>query len=124
MFRKLKFKLRGKRGESLTEVLIAVLISSIALVMLASMIATTQRIVTRTKASTEEYVTGNNKLVEKEETSKIGTGNVQFVAGVDKSSYYLTQLTDNTAQNIPVQYYVNSALKNVLVAAYEKGGGT
>lgn len=124
MFKKLKRKLRSKRGESLTEVLIALLISGIAMMMLASMIATTQRIVTKTKSSTKEYVGGNNKLVEKSSDALSGSGNVEFDLMDGSGVYRLTRLTDKSKEDVPVQYYVNSALKSVLVASYEKGDGT
>ncbi len=124
MFKKLKIKLRSKRGESLTEVLIAVLVSGIALMLLASTIAATKTIVTRSKAATQDYVGGNNQLVEKKTETVSGAGNIEFDVMDSVGNYHLTKLTDDSPTDISVQYYVNSALKTVLVAAYEKGGGT
>lgn len=48
-------KLNSSRGETLVEVLAAVLISALALVMFASMIATSQRLVVRSEKTVEDY---------------------------------------------------------------------
>ena len=55
-------KLKSQKGETIAEVLIALLISSLALVMLASMISSTERIVTSSTKKMAEYYEVSNKL--------------------------------------------------------------
>ena len=55
-------KLRSSRGESISEVLVALLISSLALVMLASMISSTTSLVTKSRDVLSEYYDANNAL--------------------------------------------------------------
>ena len=62
MMKKIAQKLKNKGGESISEVLVALLISSLALVMLASMIGTTTRLVTRSKDTMREYYQAANIL--------------------------------------------------------------
>ena len=54
--------LKSKAGESISEVLIALLISSLALVMLASMISSTNSMVGKSKSKMEEYYSQNEEL--------------------------------------------------------------
>ena len=55
-------KLKSAAGESLAEVLIALLIAAMAMAMLATAISSTARIVTRSKTAMKEYYDGNNAL--------------------------------------------------------------
>lgn len=55
-------KLKSQVGESIAEVLIALLISSLALVMLASMISSTTSMVSRGKSAMKEYYACNEDL--------------------------------------------------------------
>ncbi|MBQ6479683.1 MAG: hypothetical protein IJI45_01065 [Anaerolineaceae bacterium] len=55
-------KLKHTCGETISEVLVALLISSLALVMLASMITSTSKMVTTSKSKMDEYYTANTEL--------------------------------------------------------------
>ena len=81
MVRRIKNRLRSKRGESLAEVLIATLLSAVAMVMLSSMIFTSNRIVTHSKEVTQKYVTENNRIVEKKGTYREGSVSVKNSSG-------------------------------------------
>lgn len=63
--KKMKARLRDDRGESLAEVLIALLVSSLALVMLALMVQSTNAMVQMSKDSMHRYMKANNGVVEK-----------------------------------------------------------
>ena len=60
--RAMRAKLKSRAGESIAEVLVALLISSVAIVMLASMITTSARITNDSKKSYAEYYDANNAL--------------------------------------------------------------
>ena len=59
-------KLRSSRGESLTEVLISTLIAAVALVMLASMVATGANLVEQSKDRLTAYYEAGNALAAQE----------------------------------------------------------
>lgn len=61
-------KIRQQSGETIAETLVALLISSIALMMLASMISATVNLVTKSETKMGDYYTENAKL-ENSETS-------------------------------------------------------
>ena len=62
MKKKLLGRIRSQTGESIAEVLIALLISALALVMLASMISSTQSMVDKSKNKMKEYDSQNEIL--------------------------------------------------------------
>ena len=118
MMKKLKSRLRSQKGESISEVLVAVLVSMVALTMLAMMITATTKMVIRSRTKMDEYVKSNNVLVEK---NTVGlTGSASFYI-VKEGAETLTTLTDASTASIPVRYYVNDSLGNVMVISYSKG---
>ena len=62
MERKIRKLLRSKKGETIAEVLIALLLSSLALVMLASMISATNNMVGKSEKKMEDYYSQNERL--------------------------------------------------------------
>lgn len=124
MLKRLRSRLRNNRGESLTEVLVAVLISSIALLMLASMVGTTQDLVRRSKEATQNYVSASNLLVEKGgDDDDQEEGDVQFsVILIDGGNATDVKLTDDSDPTMKVLYYVNDEIGIVPVTSYKKGG--
>ena len=70
-----KRKLRSNRGDSLAEVLIALLIAAVALVMLASMINASANMIGRSKVFMSDYYTAGNDL----NTKPGGTDNTQDI---------------------------------------------
>ena len=65
-------KLKGRGGESLTEVLVSLLISAVALTMLASMISASTGMVKQSREKLDDYYTNNNGLVTRTGTSVSG----------------------------------------------------
>ena len=55
-------KLKSEAGESLGEVLIALLIAALALTMLASVISTASNIINRSKTAVDRYYAATNEL--------------------------------------------------------------
>ncbi len=84
-------KLKGRGGESLTEVLVSVLISAVALTMLASMISASTGMVKQSREKLDDYYTNNNGLVT--HTGTPASGFAEFstesgtVLGYDQVSY-------------------------------------
>lgn len=62
-------KLRSKAGETIAETLIALLISALALMMLAGAIAAANRIITRSDEVMHNYYEANDVMIQKPSTS-------------------------------------------------------
>ncbi len=70
MKKRLLEKLHSDAGETITEVLVALLISALALAMLASMIQASSNMITTSKAKMEGYYERNNAIGLQTETSE------------------------------------------------------
>jgi hypothetical protein len=109
-----RHKLAGSRGESITEVLVAVLISSVALVMLASMIATSARLIQRSKnylGGEDGYYARNNVLSAQTGTALTGRAVMtENVEGVEKPLKLTEDWTSETSGTVfmPIVCYVNN----------------
>ena len=62
MIKRVKQKLKSDVGESIAEVLIALLIAALALTMLASVISTSARMISQSKDKLENYYAANEEL--------------------------------------------------------------
>ena len=106
-------KLRSRRGESLTEVLVATLIAAVALTMLASMVTTGSRLVSQSRDRLTEYYEAGNALAAQEPLAedpptiellvKNGNAQVRLKAGETGLEAYV---------------FVNDTLSSEGVAAY------
>jgi len=95
-------KLGSRSGESISETLVALLISALALVMLAGVIASSARIVTKSRDSMKTYYNNCNQMVlmsagagSSGSTGKVaisGTGIVTDISG--NVSYIQAQIDD------------------------------
>ena len=105
-------KLKSAAGESLAEVLIALLIAAMAMAMLATAISSTARIVTRSKTAMKEYYDGNNALEAASPSDDDHPITIVF-DGV--------QLTDETSADGSFSVYVfqNEHSKKVPVISYK-----
>lgn len=121
---KIRKRLKSNAGETIAEVLIALLIAALALTMLASVISASTRIISQSKAKLADYYAANNQLSEevKIDDKITETTGVTFV------------LTDNTVEATHslggsglVTTYTYSQLSNVPVISYSyqspAGGG-
>ena len=108
-------KLRSSRGESIGEVLIAVLIAALALLMLAEMIASSTRLITQSKAKMSAYYDANNAL-----TEQAGDGTLTGSVTLADESNTAVKL-ENGAASQAVTYYVNETSGSVPVVSYSKG---
>lgn len=61
---KLKNKLKSKKGETITETLVSVLIAAAAMILFASMITSSQRILQKSERIMDAYYAGETKMEE------------------------------------------------------------
>lgn len=59
---KLKNKLKSKKGETITETLVSVLIAAAAMILFASMITSSQRILQKSESIMDAYYAGETKM--------------------------------------------------------------
>ena len=120
-----RHKLAGSRGESITEVLVAVLISSVALVMLASMIATSARLIQRSKnylGGEDGYYARNNVLSAQTGTALTGRAVMtENVEGVEKPLKLTEDWISETSGTVymKIDCYVNASADTDAVLSYK-----
>jgi Tfp pilus assembly protein PilV len=111
-------KLKGTAGESLAEVLISLLIAALALTMLASVISTSARLITRSKETMKSYYDGNDAVSKQQ----IATSTPMYTFTIMKNgsttiSYNLIDSNADTPNN-SVYYFTNEASKKYPVVSY------
>ena len=104
-------KLRSCAGESLTETLVALLISALALLMLAGAVTSATRVITRSKDKMTQYYAADAGLANR--TAAGRSLNVELKDNADSPLSLL----------IPVQTYENNAFPSRPVIAYAETGG-
>lgn len=111
MKRKLLKKLRSKAGETLAEVLISLLISSLALVILAQMISASSSMITNSEKKMAEYYTARNVLDNQTDVGESGSTltlkeNPEGAsAEIADQSFNIIQYKNNTVGGITVISY-------------------
>ena len=102
---KLKKRLRSQAGETIAEVLIALLISVLALTMLAMMISSTVGLVNRSKEKMNEYYDQNAVL--EMQTEPVGTVAVTIADSAGRVNVTMpsVNLFENTVFNKTVYAY-------------------
>lgn len=98
-------KCKSRRGESLGEVLVALLIGALAIMMFAGLVSASTGIIGKNRSALQEYYSRNNLLVQ----YSTGTG-VTSSAGSVTLVGALTKKTGSTTEdeNVSVTYYVNT----------------
>lgn len=111
--KKLRAKLRARQGESLTEVLVAVLIAALSLVILASMVSSSGKMITASGETMDRYVQAENRLVTQTGASVNGSVTLRDSAGQP------VRLTDDDGTAVPVQYYIDDEIGGCQVVSYK-----
>lgn len=103
--KKLKHKLFNNTGETIAETLVALLISALALVMLAGAISSTAKMITTSDKKMGEYYSKDATLV-----SQNGADNLTVsITGTDVS------------ESRTAKYAINDAFASKVVVAYKAG---
>lgn len=102
-------KLRSRAGESIAETLVALLISALALVLLAGAITASTRIVRNSRAKLDEYYNKNETVA----GMPAGSGTTANVYIKDGDS-----ISSNNIATVPVRCYENDTFSSDKVVAY------
>ncbi len=95
-------KLKGTAGESIAEVLIALLIAALALTMLASVISTAARTITRSKQQMDAYYAANEWLSAHASSDTDASWTVTVKDDSEQQVYLISESEDLT-----VNYQIN-----------------
>ncbi len=116
-------KLKSQGGETIAELLVALLIAALALTMLASMISSSSKVILRSMDSMEKYVAAENQISAHEKKS--GDDNVRILEGdftvtlhVNGSGDAWALTDDRLEEPLKVTYYVADAIKGKPVVSY------
>jgi len=91
--KKMMQKLRSRAGESISEVLIAMLVSALGLAMLAGVITTSTRIITKSRETAKTFTQSENALESHDTASlEVKSGTVKFAYGDDSDSFDLVNV--------------------------------
>lgn len=109
-----KLKILSSRGETLTEVLVSLLIAGLALAMFAGMIQASVNIVSSSETKMQQYYTASNTLAKKDplEADAKG-GSVSLKKGTTTYNLFPTY------SSVPVHYFTNNKLGGIDVMSYE-----
>ncbi len=118
--KKMKKKLHNRRGDSIAEVLVALLISSLALVMLASMITSSARMITASKAKLNEYYRETEALCTYQQTN--GASSHITITSPDTITVICTDSSGNTYTKnyTDAKSCVNTEFSNTPVVSFKK----
>ncbi len=121
LIKKLRSRLKGKGGETLAEVLVAMLIAALALTMLASVISTASDMIQRSKTTTEAYYSQNNLLEQQPATTDTLSITVVFENRKDISGKNITVKLKTGGGAMTAYRYENNGLSGMSVISYKKG---
>ena len=117
MAMRMHHKLKSKKGESITEVLVALLISALAIVLLAGMVNASTNMILKSKDKMEKYANAENSVVERN-GNEPATGTVTFKIGENKIR--LNDDNNGTTDNeVSVEYYTNDESVKYTVRSYK-----
>lgn len=111
---------RGKRGESLTEVLVAVAVGGLALLMLAMAISVSSHVATGNRNAMGAYYEVNNAIATGAAGTSLGTGTVSLSEPGGSSGLALVR----NGESLQAQYrsYPEGSSSAIIVYESKEGG--
>ncbi|MBO4277268.1 MAG: hypothetical protein J5925_02575 [Clostridia bacterium] len=108
-------RLKSKAGESIVEVLVALLIASLGMVLLAGMINAASQLITKSKNSMDDFVSAENAAA-----ARSGAADAEGSAELHNSSGDAVKFSDeNTGVAVEVAYYGGSGTGDGRVYSYK-----
>ena len=132
---RIRKKLRGQAGETIAETLVALLISVLALTMLAGAVSTASRIITQSEERMKDYYSATDDMVNRlngataETSEHVSKSNktVSIKAGDTEAVYLPWKDADGKLdlQSTPsITCYTNNVFAGKPIVAYRAGGTT
>ncbi len=121
MLKKPLLKIKNQSGESISETLIALLISSLDLVMLAGEITSASRIIKTSREKVDAYYSQSEKMILLGNTSTAGGDDAAGSTETAEPGSVSIKSNDNSVSESPaVIYYQNSTFSGTPVIVFEK----
>lgn len=115
-FLKTKHKINNNKGESIAEVLVSVLISSLGLLLLASMVnASAREILKKSKSSMADYWSSEVRLVDQDNPTFTENIGYPFKIGSSEDSDNFI-LADGWSETVNIDFFVNSSSTQPVVS--------
>ncbi|MBR3245215.1 MAG: hypothetical protein IKF90_21400 [Parasporobacterium sp.] len=112
-------KFKSEKGESLSEVLVAVLVSTLGLVMLASMITSSMNIIMNSKTHYENYLKQEQILVGETEGQQGTVKTNKTLSGSEEPGPSIALTGDESDGSIDVYYYKNEEVPDKIIFTYK-----
>ena len=114
-------RLVSRAGESLAEVLVALMISALGLMMLAGMISSSSSLVMKSKDTMRDYIAAEADMIKKNNANWKGTSAISFKRIDETSGLKLKNNTDWDDGKRTVNLYVNNkTIQNKTIAFYDR----
>lgn len=121
MKKKMLNKLKSQGGETLAEVLIALLISALALTMLAGIISASGKIVLGSMDKMKTYLQAENQIVSYDAEDPVSSAEGTITLHIKKNgadaTYRLTE--QNTGTAVDIVFYKSDVLGKIPVVSYK-----
>lgn len=111
-----RIRSRATRGESITEVLVAIVVAGMAILLLATAIAMAASTNKQARDAMDDYFAANNGIVEGASANGTGT-----VALSDKATGEPIRLSGGSS--VAVNYHISEQFDDTPVATYDVSGG-
>ena len=108
-----KRRIKSRSGESITEVLVALLVSTLGIVLLAGMINSSSIMINQSKDKITEFVRESKTVVEQKDDPAYGTDTVEIV-----ENNVSIKLFDGD-KGASIEYFENDAAGKTVVKSYK-----
>lgn len=100
-------KLRSRRGESIAEVLLAVMVGALAIALFTVMLSSSAKIIMKNRTAMQEYVAGSNALVRNQASAQYDVSAHPYSpAAEDCMTVTLQGVFTNGSDAVPADYCV------------------
>ena len=119
---KIRAKITSEAGDSIGETLVALLIGSLALLMLAGAVSSGSRVIFRSEAKMDEYYIENNRISSMQGSSEELSVTMKEKTGESVAGGNPISLTGSDS-SVKANAYTNSVFENKKVISYSYSGG-
>lgn len=102
---------RGTRGESLSEVLVAIAIGALALLMLAMAISVSARVASSSRDNMNDYYAASNDIAMSASGVSLGSGTVSLAKGASK----MALVSNSESMRVKYREYAEGELSDIVI---------
>lgn len=117
-------KLKSRRGESLAEVLVAVLVAAIAITMFVGMVSAAIRVTKKNRDALDSYYKRNNLLVQYSDGGGAVAGVTSERGTVTLEGALKKEGVPENVEGVSVTYYINTTGNQQVIVYTEDAGVT